>query len=306
MADQAPPPTEHKRRALGRGLDALLPPRLDPALQKPPVAAVPEPANGKPLEISVSAIERNPFQTRTRFDDAALAELAQSIEFNGVVQPIVVRSLGAGRYQLIAGERRWLASQRAGKATVPAVVREVSDGQTMEMTIVENLQRADLNPMEHARAFERLSREFRLTQEQMAQRTGKERASVANYLRLLRLPEVVQNYVEAGRLTYGHARALLALESPSAIKAAAETVLEADMSVRQTESYVKRLLEPNYRPEKVKPVDEVDANVKEAQIQLQRALGLKVRIEDRNGRGRVIIDYSSVEDFDSILEALGK
>ena len=306
MPNQATPLPDHKRRALGRGLDALLPPRLDAAVPKPAVASTLEPVGGKPLDIAVSAIERNPFQTRTQFDDTALDELAQSITFNGVVQPIVVRSLGGGRFQLIAGERRWLASQRAGKATVPAIVRDVSDEQTMEMTVVENLQRADLNPMEQARAFERLGREFRLTQEQMAQRTGKERATVANYLRLLRLPEAVQTYVENGRLGYGHARALLALESPATIKAAAENVLEVDMSVRQTEFYVKRLLEPNYRQEKIKPAEEIDANVKEAQLQLQRSLGLKVRIEDRNGRGRVIIEYGSVDDFDAILQAFGE
>lgn len=305
MAESVAPPTEHRRRALGRGLDALLPPRMDAVAPKPAPAA-PEPAHGKPLDIDVSAIERNPFQTRTQFDEAALSELAQSITFNGVVQPIVVRALGEGRYQLIAGERRWLASQRAGKQTVPAIVREVSDGQTMEMTIVENLQRADLNPMEQARAFERLGRDFRLTQEQMAQRTGKERATVTNFLRLLRLPEAVQTYVENGRLTYGHARALLVLDSPPAILAAAENVLQAEMSVRQTESYVKRLAEPRYKVDRARVEQPVDANVKQAQDELQRALGLKVRIEDRDGKGRVIIDYSSVEDFDAILEALSK
>ena len=186
MPDQNSPLAEPRRRALGRGLDTLLPPRPDAAPPKTP--GEPEPSAGKPLDIDVTAIERNPFQTRTQFDDAALDELAQSITFNGVVQPIVVRSLAGGKYQLIAGERRWLASQRAGKSTVPAIVREASDEQTMEMTIVENLQRADLNPMEQARAFERLGRDFRLTQEQMAHRTGKDRATVTNYLRLLRLP----------------------------------------------------------------------------------------------------------------------
>ena len=304
MSDQVTPPTEHKRRALGRGLDALLPPRRDAAVRES--TSGPEQPGGRPLDIDVSAIERNPFQTRTQFDDTALDELAQSIVFNGVVQPIVVRALGDGRYQLIAGERRWLASKRAGKQTVPAIVREVSDEQTMEMTIVENLQRADLNPMEQARAFDRLGRDFRLTQEQMAQRTGKERATVANFLRLLRLPEAVQSCVESGRLTYGHARALLALESSSAILAAAENVLEVDMSVRQTESYVKRLLEPHYKQNKVPQPRAVDPNVKDVEEQLQRSLGLRVRIEDRNGKGRVIIDYSTVEDFDAILEALAK
>ena len=200
-----------KRRALGKGLESLLPSR--PAVV-PQMAAVAVESNGRPLEIPLDHIERNPFQTRTRFDEAQLTELAQSIAATGVVQPILVRPLGVpDRYQLIAGERRWLASRKAGKATVPAIVRQVSDEQTLEMTIVENLQRSDLNPMEQARAYQRLSQQFRLTQEQMATRTGKERASVANFLRLLRLPEPVQQRVESGELSFGHARALLALSS---------------------------------------------------------------------------------------------
>src|ERR1035437_6634266 len=197
--------THPRRPALGKGIESLLGPR--------PQAAPVADATGKPLEIALDRIDRNPNQTRTAFDEAKLAELAQSIAATGVVQPVVVREIGGGRYQLIMGERRWRASQIAGKATIPAIVRQVSDEQALEMTIVENLQRADLNPMEQARAYERLSREFKLTQEQMAQRTGKDRASVSNFLRLLRLPEGIQNLVEDGSLSFGHARALLALET---------------------------------------------------------------------------------------------
>ncbi len=173
------------------------------------------------------------------------------------------------------------------------------------MTIVENLQRTDLNPMEQARAFDRLSREFKLTQEQMAQRTGKDRASVANFLRLLRLPVEVQGKVEAGELTFGHARALLALENPDTILKAAQKVTALSMSVRQTESYVQGILHPekNHSEEKVK--EPLDPNVREARDLLQRALGLKVTIEDKNGRGRVIIEYSKLEDFDALMERLG-
>src|SRR5580692_4199705 len=219
-----------KRRALGKGLESLLP-RVQPAAEAPKPEAV---EAGKAREIPVGEIDRSPYQTRTRFDEVQLAELAASITATGVVQPIVVRPLPHGRFQLIAGERRWLASQRAGKETIPAIVRQVSDEQAMEMTIVENLQRADLNPMEQARAYERLSQEFQLTQEQMAQRTGKERASVSNFLRLLRLPEVVQLKVESGDLSFGHARALLALESAESITSAAQKVLALTLSVRQT------------------------------------------------------------------------
>ena len=255
--------------------------------------------------MDITAIDRNPFQTRTRFDEEALAELAQSIAATGVVQPIIVRDLGQGRYQLIAGERRWLASQRAGKTSIPAIVREVSDEQAMEMTIVENLQRADLNPMEQARAYERLSSDFRMTQDQMAKRTGKDRASVSNFLRLLRLPKLVQGKVEAGELTFGHARSLLALESEAQMLAAAQKISALSMSVRQTETYVKNLLNPERKLGKIEAsAPEIDANVKAAQEQLQRSLGLKVRIEDTGGKGRVVIEYSSLEDFDTLLETL--
>src|SRR5579875_3407442 len=171
-----------KRRALGKGLESLLP-RVQPVAE--PAPAAPAEPGGKAREIPLGDIDRSPYQTRTHFDEVQLAELAASIAETGVVQPIVVRPVAGGRFQLIAGERRWLASQRAGKETVPAIVRHASDEQAMEMTIVENLQRTDLNPMEQARAYERLAREFQLTQEQMAKRTGKDRASVANFLRLL-------------------------------------------------------------------------------------------------------------------------
>jgi ParB family transcriptional regulator, chromosome partitioning protein len=203
------------------------------------------------------------------------------------------------------GERRLLASKKAGKETIPAFLRQVSDEQAMEITIVENLQRTDLNPIEQARAYDRLGREFKLTQEQMAQRTGKDRASVANFLRLLRLPVEVQAKVEGGELSFGHARALLPLEDPESILKAAQKVMALSMSVRQTESYVQNLVNPEKRKaaeEKVK--EPLDPNVREARDLLQRALGLKVTIEDRKGKGRVIIEYSSLSDFDELLETV--
>ena len=297
-----------KRRALGKGLESLLPQR--PVSIAASVAAPAVESTGKPLEIPLDHIERNPYQTRTRFDEVQLTELSQSIAASGVVQPIVVRQLGTPngqvKYQLITGERRWLASRKAGKATIPAIVRQASDEQTLEMTIVENLQRADLNPMEQARAYQRLSHDFKMTQEQMATRTGKERASVSNFLRLLRLPESIQHKVESGDLSFGHARTLLALESPEAITAAAQKVMALNFSVRQTESYVQGLINPEAKPKKeAKPTQAEDPNVREAQDRLQRTLGLKVHIEDKKGKGRVIIEYSGLEDFDSILTALG-
>jgi ParB family chromosome partitioning protein len=293
-----------KRRALGKGLESLLPGRS--GFNSAPTPAAPAPPDeGKPREIPIDQIERNPFQTRGSMDDGALKELAASIAATGVVQPILVRPLADNRFQLIAGERRWRASRMAGKPTVPAILRHVSDEQAMEMTIVENLQRTDLNPMEQARAYDRLGQQFKMTQEQMAQRTGKDRASVANFLRLLRLPTEVQQKVESGNLTFGHARALLSLESPDAILKAAQKVSALSMSVRQTESYVQGLLNPEKKPKgEEKEKAPLDPNVREARDSLQRALGLKVSIEDKNGRGRVIIEYSRLEDFDALLELI--
>jgi ParB family chromosome partitioning protein len=294
------PVIDNKRRALGKGLDSLLP-RVPAAT--PHNAA--ESEGGKPLEIPIEKIDRNPFQTRTQMNEEQLGELAASIAANGVVQPVLVRPMGGGRFQLIAGERRWRASQLAGKKTIPAILRQVSDEQAMEITIVENLQRADLNPMEQARAFERLSREFHMTQEQMAVRTGKDRATVSNFLRLLRLPATVQARVESGELSFGHARTLLAFEHAEEIEKAAQRIAALSLSVRQTENYVQGLLHPERATKKdPKPVPPIDPNVREVQERLQRALGLKVNIEDHNGRGKVIIEYGKLEDFDTLLETL--
>jgi ParB family chromosome partitioning protein len=288
-----------KRRALGKGLDSLLP-RVYPSIP----SATPENEGGKPREIPVDSIDRNPFQTRTAMDEAQLAELAASITANGVVQPILVRPQVNGRYQLIAGERRWRASIKAGKSTIPAILRQVSDEQAMEITIVENLQRADLNPMEQARAFDRLSREFHMTQEQMATRTGKDRTTVANFLRLLKLPAPVQAQVEAGQLTFGHARALLGLNGHPDLEKIANKVASLSLNVRQAETLVQGILNPEKPRKDPKPEPAVDPNVREVKDRLQTALGLKVTIEDKNGRGKVIIEYAKLDDFDTLLERL--
>jgi ParB family chromosome partitioning protein len=297
--------TDTKRRALGKGLDSLLP-RVQ-TQQMPVPAHAPSPVEtegGKPREIPVDEIDRNPFQTRTTLDESELAELAASIVANGVIQPILVRSLASGRFQLIAGERRWQASKVAGRKTVPAILRQVSDEQALEITIVENLQRADLNPMEQARAFERLSREFHMTQEQIATRTGKDRVSVSNYMRLLSMPETVQKFVESGQLTFGHAKVLLGLKLHPGFEKAAQRAANLSLSVRQTENLVQGMLIPEKNQKEPKPEPVVDPNVKEVEEQLQRALGLKVHIEDKNGRGRVIIEYADLADFDGLLEQL--
>jgi ParB family chromosome partitioning protein len=294
---------EAKRRALGKGLDSLLP-RINASAAAPVPAPVEGGEGGKPREIPVEQIDPNPFQTRMRIDEGQLAELAASITANGVVQPILVRPEANGRFQLIAGERRWRASQLAGKKTIPAILRQVSDEQAMEITIVENLQRADLNPMEQARAFSRLANEFHMTQEQMAQRTGKDRVSVSNFIRLLKLPHYVQEMVESGQLTFGHARALLGLNFHPGIDKAAKRVVDLSLSVRQTEAYVQKLLYPEKEKKEPKPETPADPNVREVEEKLQRALGLKVHIEDKAGRGRVIIEYADLADFDGLLEAL--
>jgi len=299
--------TDTKRRALGKGLDSLLPRIHGNTTPTPPAAPTPVEAEvGKPREISIEDIDRNPFQTRTHMDEAELAELAASITANGVVQPILVRPLASGRFQLIAGERRWRASQLAGKKTIPAILRQVSDEQALEITIVENLQRADLNPMEQSRAFERLSREFHMTQEQIATRTGKDRVSVSNYMRLLSMPETVQKLVESGSLSFGHAKVLLGLKLHPDFEKTAQRVSNLSLSVRQTETLVQTILFPEKAKKQPKPEIPADPNVKEVEEQLQRALGLKVHIEDKNGRGRVIIEYADLADFDGLLEQLAR
>ncbi|MGH9637165.1 MAG: ParB/RepB/Spo0J family partition protein [Candidatus Angelobacter sp.] len=290
-----------KRKALGRGLDSLLPSR--PTMS--PIA-MPAQATGSAQEIPIDSIDPNPYQTRRRINEAALEELAESIRTSGVVQPVVLRPTANGRFQLVAGERRWHASRRAGKTTIPAVVRQISNEQAMEITIIENLQREDLNPMEQARAFERLSREFSLTQEQMASRTGKDRASIANFIRLLKLPDDVQNSLEAGALSFGHGKVLLALAGfPEHLERAAREIMAKQLSVRQTEELVARLLNPQVAEQKQeKPAVPVDPNVREAQRSLESSLGIKVEIHDRKGKGKIILKYGSLEDFDRIVEAL--
>ena len=290
-----------KRKALGRGLDSLLPSR--PTMS--PIA-MPAQATASAQEIPIDSIDPNPYQTRRRINEAALEELAESIRASGVVQPVVLRPTANGRFQLVAGERRWHASRRAGKTTIPAVVRQISNEQAMEITIIENLQREDLNPMEQARAFERLSREFSLTQEQIASRTGKDRASIANFIRLLKLPEDVQNALEAGALSFGHGKVLLALAGfPEHLERAAREIMAKQLSVRQTEELVARLLNPQVAEQKQeKPAVPVDPNVREAQRSLESSLGIKVEIHDRKGKGKIILKYGSLEDFDRIVEAL--
>jgi ParB family chromosome partitioning protein len=288
-----------KRKALGRGLESLLPGRGGPT-------AVPGVSRGG-RDIPVEMLDPNPYQTRRHVNEEALQELAESIKASGVVQPVIVRPLPNGRFQLVAGERRWLASKRAGKATIPAVVREISNEQAMEITIIENLQREDLNPMEQARAFDRLSREFNLTQEQMATHTGKDRASIANFVRLLRLPVEIQDHMERGDISLGHGKLLCSLtgHSEELAKVAAQ-VVSRGLSVRETEALINEMLNPEGAGKKKHKTRPVDPNVREAARTLERALGVKVEIEDRKGKGKIVLKYASLEEFDRIVEALSE
>ena len=291
------------RKALGKGLSALLP-DVRPADPEPVAAAkfsavVRVPSSSALQEVPLERIDASRFQPRVHFDQQGLEELAQSLRSGGVVQPIILRPLGQ-RLELVAGERRLRAARLAGLERLPALVRVLSDEQALELSLVENIQREDLNPLEQARAFERLANDFALTQEQIAARTGKDRATVANLLRLLRLPQEVQELVEEGKLTAGHARALLKLEdSPVLQRVLAKRIVARRMSVRQAEEMVERRM-PEAKKERAvsRPLD---PNVRAAEEAMQLALGTKVRIlERKGGRGRVEIDYYNLEDLNRI------
>lgn len=302
------------RKALGKGLSALLrdveqapvalpvppPPASLPAA---PAVAGPAAQPGGIQAISVERIATSSFQPRTRFDSAALEELAQSMRAGGVVQPVVVRPMGS-QYELVAGERRLRAARLAGLSQIPSVVRVLSDEQALELSLIENIQREELSSLEQARAFDRLSSDFALTQEEIAKRTGKDRTTVANLMRLLRLPQEVHALMEEGKLTAGHARALLRLEdSPVLQRVLAKRMAARRVSVRQAEEMVERRV-PGAKKEKVS-APPVDPNVRAAQEAMERALGTKVRIVERKGGGgRVEIDYYSVEDLNRIYDAV--
>jgi ParB family chromosome partitioning protein len=287
--------TENPRRALGRGLGALLPTRPSTALAEP---AHPESAQ----TIAIDRIDPNPLQPRRTFHGERLAELAQSIRANGVIQPLVVRRVG-DRYQLVAGERRWRAAKLAGISQVPAVVREIPDDRLLEISLIENIQREDLNPIEAAVAFERLTRELLLNPEQVGSRTGKDRTTIVNLIRLLQLPSDLQQLVAERRLSAGHARCLLTLPSLELQREVAEKAVAQGWSVRQMERTTQKMMEGR----KPKHVDEVDAdpNVKAAIQEMERVLGTKVRIvEKAKQKGKIEIEFYSAEDLDRIYSTI--
>jgi ParB family chromosome partitioning protein len=259
------------------------------------------------VHLRIELIEKNPYQPRHVFDESALEELRDSIKEHGVVQPVVVRPAAEeGRYILVLGERRLRASKMAQMDTVPALVRRLSPQQAAEMTVLENVVREDLNPMEQAHAFKILSQEFKLTQLQIAQRIGVSRESVANYMRLLRLPGEVMEHVAYGRLTFSEARELLALEHPEDILRLAEEVLITHPTLEQIGMRVRTMNDlptiPGAVEAKQGAARWVDPNVRAAQLAMERILGMRVRIKDRNGKGKIVIEYASVDDYERVVE----
>jgi ParB family chromosome partitioning protein len=300
-------PDKH-RKALGKGLSALLPPKpVVPAAVQPQVPAPShaQDGHGGVAEASIDLIDPNPDQPRLNFQPERLEELAQSIRANGVIQPLIVRRSGS-RYELIAGERRWRAAKIAGLRTVPVVVQDLARDRNLEVALIENIQREDLNAIEAAHAFDRLAREMGLTHEEIGRRTGKDRSSIANFIRLLKLPPEVQKLVAEGRLAMGQARALLALPDAASQIRIGEKAAAQGMSARQVESIVRSLTEPRAAHADgngAKPA--ADPNVRAAVDQLERALGTRVRIiEQSPDRGRIEIEYYSQDELQRIYNLI--
>ena len=298
------------RNALGRGLGALIrEPEVVPQVIQPNAstgtAAAVAPAQsiaGGPLQIDIDLIDPSPFQPRTRFAEAGIEELAQSIRSSGIIQPLVVRKIGA-RYQLIAGERRWRASQRAQLLRVPVVLREVTDEQALELTLVENIQREELNPIEQARAFDRLMEEFHLTQDEVASRTGKDRATVANSVRLLALEEPLLEWIEEGKITAGHGRALLAIEDRKLRSDLALKASRGKLTVRQLERMATR--RSRVRGEETL-VTRSDPNRQAALDELQKHIGTRVTLQmpTKGHPGQLILEFYDEEQLNGLYERL--
>jgi len=281
-----------QKKALGRGLGALIPSRP----VEPPTAST----GPGMAEVPIDQISPNPYQPRKIFNDASLEELARSVREHGIIQPLVVTRIGDNKYRLIAGERRFRAAQKAGLNRVPVVIKEtMADGDLLQVALIENIQREDLNPIEEAYAYHQLHEEFQLTQEEISKRVGKERSTVANFLRLLRLPDSVKKLLAAGQLSMGHARAILAVESPKKQEQLAERVVKRDLNVRQTE-----MLAAEKSPKAEQPEKEKDVFTRDAEERLARTLRSKVEI-DRKRRGGVIhIRFGSEDELIRLVEEL--
>jgi len=279
-----------KRPALGRGLSALIP--------DTPAPAAPAQAE-RTLDVDSDLLRPNKFQPRTQMDDERIDDLARSIRANGIIQPIIVRKVEQG-YEIIAGERRWRAAQRAGLHRVPVVVRDIPEDRLLAVALIENVQREDLNPIEEAHAYRRLADEFHLTQEQIADAVGKDRSSIANIVRLLRLPQEVRGNVASNALSMGHARAILALADEAAQLRLARDVIARSLSVRETEALVKKAA----APEEKKPQKKIDVHTRAAEDKLRMSLGTRVRINRKGKGGRIEIEFVNEDELHRLYERL--
>ena len=288
-------------KGLGKGLGALL-----------STEGIPESAKDSVVDLKINDISPNEGQPRKKFDDEALNELAESIKENGVIQPIIVQKKGTG-YRIVAGERRWRASRLAGLTVIPAIVRELTDKETMEQALIENIQRADLNPLEEAYAMDNLLKTHKMSQEQLAKKLGKPRATIANTVRLINIDESIQDFIINGDLSAGHAKALLSLKNKEDQQRAAETIIAKNMTVRQAEEYVKRLAQAgenfgNATKKTSEVSEQVKLSTKEVETKLKKSLGsrVKIKITDASqGKGKIVIDYKNFEDLDRLVEILG-
>jgi ParB family chromosome partitioning protein len=280
-----------KRPALGRGLSALIPDT--PAAAPAPAAA------DRSLDVDTDLLRPNKFQPRAQMDEERIHELSRSIRANGIIQPIVVRKAEQG-YEIIAGERRWRAAQRAGLLKVPVVVRDIPEDRLLAVALIENIQREDLNPIEEAVAYRRLADDFHLTQEQIADAVGKDRSSVANIVRLLRLPQEVRASVASNALSMGHARAILAVTDEAAQLRLARDVIARSLSVRETEALVKK----SASPEEKKPDKPADVHTRAAEDKLRMSLGTRVHINRKGKGGRIEIDFVNEDELQRLYERL--
>jgi ParB family chromosome partitioning protein len=280
------------RKALGKGLDALI-----PDLKQTTVTV-----EGGVVEVAIDEIAANPYQPRTRMSEASLDDLKQSISEKGVLQPVIVRHK-AGRYELVAGERRLRAAKLANHTHIPAIVRQVSDSEALEIALIENLQREDLNPIDEARGYKELIKRFELTQDELAQKLARDRSTIANVLRLLNLPEQVKEGVEEGKISMGHARALLGLSEPRQIESVYRMILHRGLSVRQVEGVVRRRLRT--RKKRSRTSSGVDPEMTRIEEELMRKLGTRVRITSHGGHGKIEIEFYSNDDLTRIIETIG-
>lgn len=288
-------------KGLGKGLGALL-----------STEGIPENTKDSVVELKINDVSPNSDQPRTIFDEEALNELAESIKENGVIQPIIVTKKGTG-YSIVAGERRWRASRIAGLKVIPAIVRELSDQQTMEIALIENLQREDLNPLEEAYAMENLVNKYKMSKEALAKKLGKSRSAVSNTIRLIGIDISLQDFIKTGELTAGHARAILALKNPEDQRKAADVIIAKDMSVRQAEEYIKKYQwaldnQDAPRASKAELSPAVALSVKEVETKLKKTLGSKVKLkvsDTESGKGKLVIDYKNYDDLNRLLDIIG-